>query len=275
MVITTRGGSLQYEFFYFPDGQPHFKLKARDEFEHATIEIAITNPSDYLKLLLVKDALTALGYMVSLDLRYLMGGRMDRRINAFQPATLEVITRGINQAGFHRLRVLDPHSDVTLKLLNAEACYPVQAVRNVLAHYNPEDTVIIIPDAGAIPRVERLLDYYHREYQTVNCYKHRDSETGKLDGFIVGVPELVKDKGCLILDDICDGGGTFVGLAEKLREAGAKFVDLFVTHGVFSKETPLKGITNIYTTDSYRSVCALPGVHWQVVNMYDHTRVFA
>jgi ribose-phosphate pyrophosphokinase len=56
---------------------------------------------------------------------------------------------------------------------------------------------------------------------------------------------------CLIVDDICDGGATFVALARKLREAGAIEVSLFVTHGIFSKGKDLEGIDNIYTTGSF------------------------
>ena len=63
----------------------------------------------------------------------------------------------------------------------------------------------------------------------------------------------VRDKVCLILDDICDGGGTFTGLSHVLRGTyGARAVDLFVTHGIFSKGLPLDGIRAVHTTDSYR-----------------------
>ena len=48
-------------------------------------------------------------------------------------------------------------------------------------------------------------------------------------------------RNCLIVDDICDGGGTFIPLAKKLKNAGAKTVTLYVTHGIFSKGLdPLK-----------------------------------
>jgi ribose-phosphate pyrophosphokinase len=89
----------------------------------------------------------------------------------------------------------------------------------------------------------------------VYCNKKRDPETGKLDGFsIYDYDPNPNSNGTelLIVDDICDGGGTFVGLAKKLREAGAKKVHLFVTHGIFSKGVPLEGIDTIYTTDSFQ-----------------------
>ncbi len=88
-------------------------------------------------------------------------------------------------------------------------------------------------------------------FTIVECTKERDSASGRLFKPEVLQPELVKGKRCLIVDDICDGGATFVALARRLREAGAIEVSLFVTHGIFSKGKDLEGIDNIYTTGSF------------------------
>jgi ribose-phosphate pyrophosphokinase len=56
----------------------------------------------------------------------------------------------------------------------------------------------------------------------------------------------------LIVDDLCDGGGTFTAHASVLLAAGATAVDLYVTHGIFSKGLPLDHIDRVFTTDSYR-----------------------
>ena len=85
----------------------------------------------------------------------------------------------------------------------------------------------------------------------IRCTKERDSETGKLSHFTIVNPADVNGMVCLIIDDICDGGRTFEGIATLLREAGATGVDLFVTHGIFSRGGKLAGIDRVYTTDSY------------------------
>ena len=57
----------------------------------------------------------------------------------------------------------------------------------------------------------------------------------------------------LIVDDLCDAGGTFIGSAQVLRDAGARSVSLYVTHGLFSKGVGNlleQGIDRIYTTSS-------------------------
>lgn len=80
--------------------------------------------------------------------------------------------------------------------------------------------------------------------------KVRDFDTGKLSGFTV--PDMGEAERILIADDICDGGGTFVGLLDKIRETSSAPVDLYVTHGIFSKGLQiLEGFDRIYTTDSF------------------------
>jgi ribose-phosphate pyrophosphokinase len=73
-----------------------------------------------------------------------------------------------------------------------------------------------------------------RDLPVVTASKVRVQATGHLvTGELSG--ESVTGKRVLIVDDICDGGATFIGLAAKLREAGATDVVLFVSHGIFSR----------------------------------------
>lgn len=257
MKITTGAGPLPFTLMTFPDGQPHFTLGATHTGSYdAAIEAAIRNPNQLFNILLAKSVLDLNGFITDLKIRYLMGGRMDRRIDSTQPFTLEVVARLINGAGFRRITILDPHSIMSMGLLNAEAIMPTGIVGQVLAGYSPADTVVIIPDKGAARRVNELLAVadpgWH--FTRIQCDKVRDSQTGKLSGFKVLDESLLRRfKSALIIDDLCDGGGTFSGLAEeiKLVEGDSFPVDLYVTHGIFSKDLPLDGIRRIYTTDSY------------------------
>jgi ribose-phosphate pyrophosphokinase len=105
---------------------------------------------------------------------------------------------------------------------------------------------VIAPDKGAHDRAEQMADALGLDVTYGS--KVRDVATGRLSDFEITVEP---GKHYLVVDDICDGGGTFIGLGEKIREQGA-FADLYVTHGIFSKgTTELKKIyKNIYTTDS-------------------------
>lgn len=249
MRIYTRAGDLAFKTFTFPDGQPHFKLETYEvEFPGAHIEMALRSPHDLLLLALAAGVLRASGYStLNLDIRYLLGARMDRAISSLEPFTLDVVARFINSLGFNQVRILDVHSEVATRLIrNATNVLPRAAVRQTLSTLGTYD--VVIPDKGAEARVFALMvgvpGWIH------NCYKDRDPATGKLSNFRVP-SEGLRDRNLLIIDDICDGGGTFTGLAKALRERGAKTVNLFVTHGIFSKGLPLDGINRVFTTDSF------------------------
>ena len=166
------------------------------------------------------------------------------------PATLEVVCRQLRGAGFRKIRLLTPHSTQSTGLLDAATVHPTAMLDEVLSRYHPADAVVVAPDLGATDRVREAV---RERFIVVQGLKHRDPATGQLSAFSVREPNLVKDKLALIIDDCCDGGGTFTGLSVKLHEAGARAVDLAVTHGIFSKGVPLPGIRLVYSTDSYQS----------------------
>jgi ribose-phosphate pyrophosphokinase len=251
MRIYTKSGDLAFKTFSFPDGQPHFKLETYDrEFSVVTVEMAIRNPGDLFLLLLATDVLRQHGYSeVNFDCRYLLGARMDRAISPMEPFTLQTIARLINSAGFSRVRFLDVHSEVATRLIrNSVNLLPFGVVASVHSTLGWPD--VVIPDKGAASRVHALMGTSTQTW-VHQCYKERDPKTGALSNFKVP-SEGLQGRDLLIVDDICDGGGTFVGLAKELRSRGAKSVNLFVTHGIFSKGLPLEGIDTIYTTDSYQ-----------------------
>jgi ribose-phosphate pyrophosphokinase len=252
MRIYTRAGDLAFKLFTFPDGQPHFQLETYErEFQSVCVETAIRNPMELLQALLVNQVLRQHGYSeVNLDIRYLLGARMDRAIRSDQPFTLELVARLINGAGFTRVRILDVHSDVATRLIrNSWNLLPLGPVRQVLMALNYP--LVVSPDKGAYDRVAKITHEVGSWNPFLQCGKVRDTATGALSGFKVYDPSLARGRECLIVDDICDGGGTFVGLAKELRAAGASKVHLYVTHGIFSKGLPLEGIDHVYTTDSF------------------------
>lgn len=252
MRIYTPAGDLAFKSFTFPDGQPHFKLETYEvEFRDVVIETAIKSPSDLFMVVMAASVLRASGYYsVSLDIRYLMAARMDRAISSGEPFTLELVARTLNSCGFSKVRILDAHSQVATKLIrNSTNVLPFNVVNQVISTLHPG--VVVVPDKGAIDRMYELFKRFPYPPEIVYCSKKRDMDTGALSGFKVEDPSLCQGREVLIIDDICDGGGTFVGLAAELRKAGATKVHLYITHGIFSKGVPLAGIDQIFTTDSY------------------------
>jgi ribose-phosphate pyrophosphokinase len=257
MRIYTEAGDLAFKTFNFPDGQPHFQLKTYGrEFDRVTLEMGLPTSIALLTLELAVDVLRSNGYTdIRLDIRYLMGARMDRPIGWGEPFTLAVIARRINALGLSRVRILDVHSEVAERLIrNSVNVLPRNVVRSVIAtSLWAEIAAFIIPDKGAKARVAELTKEWggHR----IQAGKIRDEATGELSGFYVEDHDRIRGAKCLIIDDICDGGGTFIGLAAELRKAGARSVDLYVTHGIFSRGVGVLrtgGIDHIYTTNSYK-----------------------
>lgn len=249
-------GSIYIESKIFTDGQPHISIPhIREVPFHTVISGRITNPTDLLSLQLIVDVLrfNNRGDNMSLRLSYLMGGRMDREAGPFEPSTLRVICDTINSLGFKSVDLFDCHSVVSKTLLRARNHLPIEIVENIVSR--KDSPVLVIPDAGAQHRVDAINT---NNYPTVQCLKTRDPQTQMLSNFKCCNPAVVEGANCVIVDDICDGGRTFVNLAKVLRSHGAKTVDLFVSHGIFSYGYNLEGIDEINTTNSFRDMSLYP-----------------
>lgn len=270
-LLNPDNSSILFERITFPDGQPHLKLKTDTLPPAGTpcrITARIASPSDLLLVLLAKDALDAAQVgPVSLDISYLMAARMDRQMTPGEPFALRVVTDMLNQAGFAAIRVFDPHSEVSTALLRRSAAIGNEAfIRDCIADLLPSGTPywLVSPDGGALKKIHKVAQYVGAE-QVAECMKVRDVRTGQLSGFRTLETDF-KGQTCLIADDICDGGGTFTGLAALLKSKGAGTIAVAVSHGVFSKGFDLAGVDRIYCTDSFRDFEGLPA-HVQVIGV--------
>ena len=228
-----------------PDGQPHVHVPKLNNISGVTLRGPLRNSDDIMNLLLTVETLRHQHENLKINFvcTYLLGARMDRRIDEEHPFTLATIASLINSCNFNEVGIIDPHSPVSTNLIaRSHAILPFMAVQEAIEE--SEADCVVAPDQGAWDRVVQVA--YKKPI--VRCSKHRDSATGKLSAFTV---HDWPDYRCLIIDDICDGGKTFTGIAAALREKGAEWVGLFVTHGIFSKGLPIEGIDQIWTTDSY------------------------
>ena len=252
--LSNKGDGLRTKIF--TDGQPHIELDQEVvDGKHVDISFAIRNPEDLMNLMMISEILDNAKVTSHLTIKYLMADRMERRMSDTQPATLKVVCKAINTYFPNStVAIFCPHSDAASFLLN-NYVDSKQSEKNFYHWVNKkvgrEDFDMILPDQGA---GKRWFNYFMKtafvKNRKVECSKKRDMDTGALSHFVV--PYEVKEH-CVIVDDLCDGGRTFMGLAEKLRKKGAKRVDLAVCHGIFSYGYDLKGIDHIYTTDSYRT----------------------
>jgi ribose-phosphate pyrophosphokinase len=185
---------------------------------------------------------------------YFPAARQDRVMVPGEPLSVKVYADIINGLNFKSVFVFDAHSEVTTALVNnCQAISNHSFVKAVLSELN-EDIVLISPDGGALKKIYKLSEALGG-VEVIECSKSRNVKTGKLSGFKVYTDDF-EGKNCLIIDDICDGGGTFIGLAEELKKKNAGKLYLAISHGIFSKglDQLNKYFDRIFTTDSFKEI---------------------
>ncbi|QEC72305.1 ribose-phosphate pyrophosphokinase [Arachidicoccus ginsenosidivorans] len=265
-LINEQGSTIKYQRIIFPDGQPHIKMDMNsigglDRGAPLRIICRLASANDLLLLLFVKNTLDYLEFVnVEVCVSYLLAARMDRVMLDGEPFSLKVVAAILNQGDFKKVKVFDPHSEVTNALFNRS--YSItnhEFVKDALEHYydfHPATQYCLVsPDAGALKKIHKLAVYLNAS-SIVECMKERDLKTGELTNFKTTADDL-HNKTCFIIDDICDGGGTFAGTASLLKSKGAAKVILIVSHGIFSKGVTIENIDDIYTTNSYKEIAGV------------------
>lgn len=249
---------IEHEKFYFSGGEPHIKLKTMWTVdEQITVTTRINSFNDLGMLLVATDAINrTMGCAsIHLILPYFPGARQDRQMVIGEPLTAAVYAEIINDMNFNSVTILDAHSDVAPALINE--CWSIPNHKFVSAAMKDlnlgDDYWLVSPDAGANKKMLKLAQHLNAK-NALKCDKVRKISTGELSSFEVYAEELM-DMPCVIVDDICDGGGTFMGLAKELKKKHAGDLYLVVTHGIFSKGYGelAKTFKRIYTTDSIAS----------------------
>jgi ribose-phosphate pyrophosphokinase len=195
-----------------------------------------------LRLLMPEDC--------SLYLPYLPYARQDKLVANDATFALHMFAKLLNTLEFSTVTICDPHSDIALSLINnSVAIYPTKVLVQVIR--KTKATRICYPDNGAWVKYSQVYGAF--DGFAVRGMKKRNQKTGAIEAYeLEPTAHPIKGQSVLIIDDICDGGATFIKLAKCMYDAGAEDVHLFVTHGIFSKGIiPLyqAGIRSIYTAD--------------------------
>lgn len=215
---------------------------------HLQVKWQFENESEIIQLAQLKDLLDQHNLDKTLEIAYLPYGRQDKEISNESTFALRSFAKLLNAMEWEMISIMDPHSEVAIDLIeNSHALYPRREVEEI-AQLIGGDTIFCYPDKGALKKYNKIYDMSFR--LTVTGNKVRNQLTGNIESYeLVG---NVKDKNVLIVDDIADGGATFILLTKELLKAGSKEVNLFVTHGIFSKGLEVlkeSGIKRIFTKD--------------------------
>lgn len=277
--------------FTFPAGEAHTKREDRRELAVTEIAVIYGSPdmhSDLFQLAMWSDYIrkTAPRTKRVLVLPYVPGARADRGV----PFGLAIYADFINNLHLDQIVIFDPHSPETIGQLSAwsdlDIVYPAEILGSASnwEHFQFKYKGVVAPDAGARNRaadVCRAITGPRAPKMVSHVNKTRDFETGKLTGF--EVPADIFLGRWLLVDDICDGGGTFAGILDKMHTMNVPvktgnvtswgppsadyypgtpndFLDLYVSHGVFSGDAfyKLRQFGTVYTTNSYEPNKQLP-----------------
>lgn len=256
--------------FTFKGGEPHIKIELN---EHPTLEWrwepiriyhTVKSFNDLGTLFMAVNALRQHGgnnLYLSLVLPYFPGARQDRVADGVvEPLSVKVYADLINSLNLEEVIILDPHSEVAPALINN--CITLTNEKFAL-EAAPTNSVfaIVSPDAGAAKKAEKVAKFFHSCGTGISTpgipdiiyfKKQRDMKTGELSGCSCD-PYDLKGMPCMVIDDMCDGGRTFIPIAEKLKDMGAGDIHLAVTHGIFSAgfRTLLEHFKTITTTNSW------------------------
>lgn len=248
--------SIQFESFTFSGGEPHIKILSEIKVDTSvTVTTRIKSFNDMGLLMIAVDALRRLDVKsIDLFMPYMPAARQDRVMIKGESLSVKVYADIINGLHFESVIVYDPHSEVTQALLNS--CKVInnhKFIKKVITDINYE-VVLVSPDGGALKKIYKVSEFLGG-LPVLECSKKRNVKNGKLEGFKVYEDNL-QGKDCLIVDDICDGGGTFIGLAKELKKKNAGDLYLAVSHGIFSKGVDELNnfFTKVYTTDSFKTI---------------------
>ena len=254
---------ISFESFTFAGGEPHIKItQDLSEVKEVTISHRIQSFNDVGMILLANNALKNAGIeKVSLVIPYFPAARQDRLMVDGEPLSVKVYAELFNQMNMYSITVFDAHSEVTPALLNNCKAISNFAFIEKVCNHIATDLVLISPDGGALKKIYKVAAHLEK-FDVVEGSKSRDVKTGKLSGFKVYTDDL-QGKDCLVVDDICDGGGTFLGLAAELKAKNAGRLFLAVSHGIFNKgfDDLLNYFDGIYTTDSFKSIEGVENVY--------------
>jgi ribose-phosphate pyrophosphokinase len=254
----------------FPDGQQSVTLivdPAHLTSAHADGVIIKSRLNTFRDLELIVCATAALRNTgiqnIQLYTPYFMGARSDRRFMEGDANYLkQVICPIINSQKFESVTVLDPHSDVLeacldnfVKINNHDIVK--KALTDIDNKNNAQERIVLVsPDAGAYKKIFDVAQKF-KINRIITATKVRDIGTGKILHTEIPVLDQHEDLKYVIVDDICDGGRTFIELAKAIHDSRPTAeVYLIVTHGIFSNSfyELSKHIKKVYSSNSYSDI---------------------
>lgn len=205
-----------------------------------------------MELLLILDALKrASARRITAVIPYFGYARQDKKLEPRAPISARLVSNLITNSGADRVVSMDLHSNQIQGFFNC----PVDNLfaSNIFFKYiktiMTENTIIVSPDAGGVSRANAYAKRLNSEVAILSKIREKANKISSMK--LIG---CVKDKNCIIVDDMIDTAGTLCKSSEILMDYGAKSIEVFATHPVLSGEAVSKiensPIKRVHVTDT-------------------------
>lgn len=254
ITANTRYGDAILKFWTFPAGERGVRLEGWQSYSFdmksfsadCNITVKWDGSDDLVDLLLVNDAMREVfgkDAKIECTIPYFPYARQDRVMQYGESHSLRVFAGIVRSCGFSLVKTTDPHSDVLaslfgpgeLEITKQEDVFVDSWIFNSLAEPGENYNVYLVaPDAGALKKVYNIAKI--TKLPVILANKVRDVETGEITHTAVEDNHNRGHMKFIVVDDIVDGGRTFIELAKSLKSVYRcdKLV-LWSSHGIYSK----------------------------------------
>ena len=239
----------------FSDGEIYVEINENIRGNSIFLIQSVSSPANdnLMELLLCIDALKrSSAKNITAVIPYFGYARQDRKVAPRTSISAKLVSNLITKAGADRVVTVDLHAgqiqgffDIPVDNLFATPIF----ARHVRKKIKDKKIICVAPDVGGTERARALGKLLNAGLAIVDKRRPKPGSSK-----VMNVIGDVKDKTCIVVDDIIDSGGTIVNAAKALKERGAKEVYVYITHGVLSgdavKKIKTSVIKNLVITDT-------------------------
>ena len=220
----------------FSDNEVFVRIEENVRGEDVFVVQSTSYPANdnLMELLICIDALTrASAKRITAVMPYFGYARQDRKTDGRTPISAKLVANLVTRAGAHRVLTMDLHAGQIQGFFDipTDNLLPTPVLaEDIRGHYRQSGELMIVsPDPGGVVRARALARRLDADLAIVD---KRRSGPGHSE--VMNIIGDVKDRRCILFDDIVDSAGTLCNAAEAMIKAGATEVSAYVTHGVLS-----------------------------------------
>ncbi len=239
----------------FSDGEIYIEINENIRGNSIFIMQSVSSPANdnLMELLLCIDALKrSSAKNITAVIPYFGYARQDRKVVPRTSISAKLVSNLITKAGADRVVTVDLHAgqiqgffDIPVDNLFSTPIFARHAKKKIKS----KNLICVAPDVGGTERARALGKLLNVGLAIVDKRRPKPGQSQ-----VMNVIGNVKDKTCIIVDDIIDSGGTIINAAKALKDRGAKEVYVYITHGVLTGEAIKKiktsVIKNLVITDT-------------------------